>query len=170
MTPEHEFPTNGTQLSQRRVLSVPEDVVDALESDLTLEDQDGPVEVFAMTDDAPEEFEGRPQMGRRVVLVPQSADGTPRSHFNDSNSAEADAFDRHSQSTIKRQLLNNWSSAIKPRDHRENLRCVYWRRSNFPRQNHFQFWKKCPWVQHIGTHCVGWTQWISLAFLAEQWS
>ena len=80
-------------------MSVPEDVVDALESDLAVEDQGRPVEV-AMTDDAPEEFEGRPQMGRRVVLVPQSANGTPRSHFNDSNSVEADAFDRHSQSTI----------------------------------------------------------------------
>ena len=43
-------------------------------------------EVFAMTDAAPEEFEGRPVMGRRVVLVPQSAEGTPRSHFNVSNS------------------------------------------------------------------------------------
>ena len=29
-------------------------------------------------------------MGRRVVLVPQSADGTPRSHFNVSNSVQAD--------------------------------------------------------------------------------
>ena len=75
---------------RRRVLSVPEDVVDALESDLAVEDPDGPVEVFAMTDAAPEEFEGRPVMGRRVVLVPQSADGTPRSHFNVSNSVEAD--------------------------------------------------------------------------------
>ena len=91
LMPEHEFPTSGTQLSRRRVLSVPEDVVDSLESGLAVEDQDGPAEVFAMTDDAPEEFEGRPQMGRRV---------TPRSHFNDSNSVEADAFDRHSQSTI----------------------------------------------------------------------
>ena len=63
-----------------------EDVVDALESDLVVEDSDGPVEVFAMTDAVPEEFEGRLVMGRRVVLVPQSADGTPRSHFNVSNS------------------------------------------------------------------------------------
>ena len=75
--------------SPRRVFSVPEDVVDALESDLVVEDPDGPVEVFGMTDAAPEEFEGRPVMGRRVVLVPQSADGTPRSHFNVSNSVEA---------------------------------------------------------------------------------
>ena len=66
----HDFPTSGTQLSRSRVLSVPEDVVDALESDLAVEDQDGPVEVFAMTDDVPEELEGRPQMGRRVGLVP----------------------------------------------------------------------------------------------------
>ena len=98
--PEHEFPTSGTQLSQSRVLSVPEDVVDALESDLAVEDQDGPVEVFAMTDDASEEFEGRPQMGRRVVLVPQSAEGTPRSPFNDSDSVGEEAFHRHSQTTI----------------------------------------------------------------------
>ena len=76
--------------SPRRVFSVPEDVVDALESELVVENPDGPVEVFAMTDAAPEEFEGRPVMGRRVVLVPQSADGTPRSHFNVSNFVEAD--------------------------------------------------------------------------------
>ena len=76
--------------SPRGVFSAPEDVVDALESDLVVEDLDGPVEVFAMTDAAPEEFEGRPVMGRRVFLVPQSADGTPRSHFNVSNSVEAD--------------------------------------------------------------------------------
>ena len=56
--------------------------------------------MFSTTDDAPEEFEGRLQMGRRVVLVLQSADETPRSHFNDSNSVEADAFERNSQSTI----------------------------------------------------------------------
>ena len=88
--PVHDFLTSGTQLSRSRVLSIPEDVVYALESDLAVEDPDGPVEVFAMTDDAPEELEGRPVMGRRVVLVPQSADGTPRSHFTDSNSVEAD--------------------------------------------------------------------------------
>ena len=70
-------------------LSVPEDVLDALESDLAVADQDGPVEVFAMTDDA-----------SGVVLVPQSADGTPHSHFNDSDSLDEDAFDRHSQTTI----------------------------------------------------------------------
>ena len=64
----HDFPTSGTQLSRSRVLSVPEDVVDALESDLAVED--GPVEVFAMADDVPEELEGRLQMGRRVGLVP----------------------------------------------------------------------------------------------------
>ena len=64
-------------------------MVDALESDLVVEDPDGPVEVFAMTDAAPEKFEGRPVMGKRVVLVPQSADGTPRSHFNVSNSVGA---------------------------------------------------------------------------------
>ena len=34
----------------------------------------------------------------------------------------------------------------------------------FPRQNQFQWWRKCPWVQHCGTHCDGWAQWISLAF------
>ena len=85
-----EVETSGTQHSRRHVLSVPEDVVGALESDLTVEDLDGPVEVFAMTDEAPEEFQGRPVMGRRVVLVPQSADGTPRSHFNVSKSVEAD--------------------------------------------------------------------------------
>ena len=62
--------TSGTQHSPRRVFSVPEDVVDTLESDLVVEDLDGPVEVFAMTDAVPEEFEGRPAMGRRVVLVP----------------------------------------------------------------------------------------------------
>ena len=61
-----------------------------------MEDHNGPVEVFAMTDDASEEFEGRPLMGRRVG--PQSVDGTPRSHFNDS--LGEDAFDRHSQTTI----------------------------------------------------------------------
>ena len=95
--PEHEFPTSGTQLSRSRVLSVPEDVVDALESDLAVEDQDGPVEVFAMTDDAPEEVEGRRQMGRRVVLVPQSGEGNPRSHSNGSNS-----FERvHSTGTVR---------------------------------------------------------------------
>ena len=43
-----------------------------------------------MTDAAPEEFEGRPVMGRRVVLVPQSTDGIPHSPFNFSNSVEAD--------------------------------------------------------------------------------
>ena len=53
-----------------------------------------------MTDDASEEVEGRPLMGRRVVLVPQSADGTPHSHFNDSDSLDEDALDRHSQTTI----------------------------------------------------------------------
>ena len=40
-------------------------------------------------------------MGRRVVLVPQSADGSPRSHA--SSSVEADAFDRHSHSTASGQ-------------------------------------------------------------------
>ena len=73
-------------------------MVDALEADLAVENVRGPVEVFAMTDEAPEEFGGRLQMGRRVALVPQSADGTPRSH-HDVSSSEADALDRHSQST-----------------------------------------------------------------------
>ena len=62
LLPEHQFPTSGT-ISQSRVLSVPEDVLDALESDLAVADQDEPVEVFAMTDDASEEVEGRPLVG-----------------------------------------------------------------------------------------------------------
>ena len=163
---EHEFPASGTQLSWNCVLSVPEDVVDALESDLAVEDQDGPVEVFAMTDDAPEEFEGRPQMGRRVVLVPQSANGTPRSHFNDSNSVEADAFDRHSQSTISAPEPLGDDAASSDTETIGGISDV-----SIGGGPMFQWWRKCPWVQHFGTHCDGWTQWISLAFLvAEQWS
>ena len=75
--PEHQFLTTDTR---SRVLSVPKDVLDALESDLAVEDVGRPVEVFAMTDEAPEEFQGRPQMGRRVVLVPcfQFRDGRTR--------------------------------------------------------------------------------------------
>ena len=68
----------ATVPASRDVSFLFEDVVDALESDLVVEDPDGPIEVFAMTDAAPEEFEGRLVMGRRVVLVPQCADGTPR--------------------------------------------------------------------------------------------
>ena len=92
---------SDSDADDERLLSVPEDVVCALEADLAVD----PVEpeVFAMSDGASEEFEGRPQIGRRVVLVPQSADGTPRSHIDDSISVEADAFDRHSQSTASPQ-------------------------------------------------------------------
>ena len=36
-------------------------------------------------------------MGKRVVLVPQSVDGTPRSHHKVSSSVGEDAFDRHSE-------------------------------------------------------------------------
>ena len=53
-----EVETSGTQHSPRRVFSVPEDVVDALEADMVVEDVGRPVEVFAMTDEAPEEFGG----------------------------------------------------------------------------------------------------------------
>ena len=91
-------PDRSTDADDELLSSVPEDVVDALEADMVVEDVGRPVEVFAMTDEAPEEFEGRLQMGRRVVLVPQSADGTPRSH-HDVSSSETDALDRHSQST-----------------------------------------------------------------------
>ena len=77
---------SDTNADDERLSSVPEDVVDALEADLAVDDAGGPVEV--LTDEAPEEFEGRLQMGRRVVLVPQSADGTPRSHHNDSSSSK----------------------------------------------------------------------------------
>ena len=86
----------GQRFGARRTAR--EDVLDALESDLAVEDVGRPVEVSPMTDEAPEEFQGRPQMGRRVVLVPQSADGTPGSHHDVSNS-ESDALDGHSQST-----------------------------------------------------------------------
>ena len=55
-----------------------------------------------MTDDASEEVEGRPLMGRRVVLVLQSADDIPRSHSNDSDSFEQGVLDR--QTTISALL------------------------------------------------------------------
>ena len=157
------------QLRQSRVLSVPEDVLDALESDLAVAEQDGPVEVFAMTDDASEEVEGRPQMGRRVILVPQSANGTPRSHFNDPILSM-----KCSTGTVRQpsQPLNHWVMTLlhqTPRPSGESLMCRL-TPVQFPKQNQFQWWRKCPWVQHFGTHCDG-TQWISLAFsLGEQWS
>ena len=102
LIPEHQFPTTDIR---SRVLSGPEDVLDALESDLTVEDVGRPVEVFAITDEAPEKFQGRPQMGRRVVLVPQSADGTPRSHHDVSCSETARWTGTASQ---QHQPMNHW--------------------------------------------------------------
>ena len=73
-------------MDDERLLSVPEDVVNALESDLAVE-VDGSVEVFAnkpvpSTVPASSRAVGRRLVlvggGRRVVLMPQSA-GTPRS-------------------------------------------------------------------------------------------
>ena len=171
LLPEHQFPTSGTQISPSRVLSVPEVVLDALESDLAVADQDGPVEVFAMTDDASEEVEGRPHMGRRVVLVPQSADGTPRSI----SMIPIPSKKMHWTGTVRQpsQPSNHW--VVMTLFHQtppsgESLMCRL-APVQFPKQNQFQWWRKCPWVQHFGTHCDGWTQWIYLAFfLGEQWS
>ena len=59
---------NDTDADDERLFLVPQDVIDALESDLAVEDPVGSVEVFTMTDEAAsEEFEG-PQVGRRVVF------------------------------------------------------------------------------------------------------
>ena len=41
LLPEHQFPISGTKISQSRVLSVPEDVLDALESDLAVQTRTG---------------------------------------------------------------------------------------------------------------------------------
>ena len=60
---------SDTDADDERLSSVPGDVVDALEADLATEQIGVPVEVFAMKDEAPNEFEDRSQMGRRVVLV-----------------------------------------------------------------------------------------------------
>ena len=45
---------SDTNADDERLSSVPEDVVDALEADLAVDDAGGPVEVFVMTDEAPE--------------------------------------------------------------------------------------------------------------------
>ena len=87
----------------------------------------------------PEAFQGRPQMGRRVVLVPQSADGTPRSH-HDVSSSETDALDRHSCQT--------------PRPSGESLMCR-WAAAQFPRLNRIQQWRKRPCAQHSRRRYVG---------------
>ena len=62
------------------------------------------VQVFPMLDGASEEVERRFQGGRRVVLVPGSVNGTPRSNIDRSMSIEwMAADDVHSQSTLSVQ-------------------------------------------------------------------
>ena len=90
---------SDSDADDERLLSVPDDVVDALEADLA-------VDLLSLKCTR---CQTEPQKSSKVVLrwagewFPQSADGTPRSHFDDSSSVEADAFDRHSQSTASPQ-------------------------------------------------------------------
>ena len=129
--------------------------VDALESDLAVENQDGPVEVVAMTDDAPEEFEGRLQMGRRVVLVIQSADGL---HVPISMKPILSKR-MHSKETVSQpyQPLDHWVMRQRHQTPRQSGESQICRSATvqFPRQNLCEWWRKCPWVQHFGTHHVG---------------
>ena len=164
-SPGDLFSAGLTQLSQSRVLSVPEDVVDALESDLAVEAGRASNDTLQKSSKVVLKWEGEwfwflrasTALHVPISMIPILSEKM------------------HSTGTVRQpsQPLNHREMTQlhqTPRPSGESLMCRL-AAVQFPRQNQFQWWRKCPWVQHFGTHCDGWTQWISLVFLlAEQWS